>query len=1194
MDIQASKVKYFESVLLPVKKKLYSVENEDLKFIKKPNELVEYPRYIRSLTSLVQEVSKLDVSFSTESLKAEFEKEINAQVLEFSNKQVRVNEKYESILLQKKEEFEKEARLSNAAVRQAFDSENRVYVELEEKRKTLEQYNDDIIALCSEYGITTSDVQISNSSFTLEELSSLYDQYISYMSKSSNRKNIIGTFRERIPDYKLQLTCAIIFLILTFTPLFDVCVLVILVRIFIDQLKSDDKMKSYAVLLGLLYNVRPLEMGFKSTLEDTMLEDEKVNEDEDERLSYIADEWEEELNKVEKESPDEDIKMQRINFANSIREIEEEAEKLKVSFIKDRDRVISKINNIISETQKEFEEGKKHISRLGDSISKSAVLDTRFKLGKREGVFEEVKDIGLRNIVIHPSKDEKLQRMFLQVLLANALCNCKASYISVTVYDPNKFGQDLVSFYLPDLDDLIKFENDSMANIIAELKKFASKNLKEMRGQTINEFNKESEEVGRTTKEYRLLIVLSQPKSIEEDEALTEFMSYSANLGVLIWIVTNKAIPGTTVFKTPFEGIANPYVIDEKEFGLRVATTLEKALKDEKADALFWKDFMKAAVPEDKTWTYVTDDHIDLDPGFIDGDPTQFKGYTVGNEGNVHIIGVGGTGAGKSVFINHTIATLTTKYSPRDLELWLVDFKGSEFQFYIASETFPKVLPHIKACLCTSDPDYAGSLYKAIRTESERRYAMLMDADFKNIKAFNAAVRKGILYDAYDDEGTRIFYNKVKIESTGKKFDPTGKRQLTLDEIVPRILFINDEFQVFYQKAETDVLESVNGDITYISKVSRAAGVHLAFFSQSMKGTISDDVLDQFQLRFALKCDAGVSMSVLGTNFASELKQPRGFLYVRSIDDKSKELQKKYRTPLCSDDILREHINMMADKASKENHKKKDLITYRESTKYYIQDLESVYEKYGDDVEEGTIFFGERMTYSENRAPDNVVLTPENNKHIYSVLSVTEDLVNFYKSIMVNLKCGSKGKKPLIFTNCQVKDLHYLCELDLTVPDNLKTYSDEKVDVETIIDLITAMYQTRVQNAVKDIPAYYILIGWDKAIGIGVDPEFSIASKLVTLLQLCGEYNMHFIFISSGGGKVSDNIINACSIRVCGKVDQDTSYRIIDSKVASKVTDNEDTKTGWVYIYRNGERTRAKIYRSKGNRKIKSTEFKVR
>ena len=44
--------------------------------------------------------------------------------------------------------------------------------------KKLEEYIEDVIDMCSAYGVTTSDITIDNSSFTVEELNNLYDMYL--------------------------------------------------------------------------------------------------------------------------------------------------------------------------------------------------------------------------------------------------------------------------------------------------------------------------------------------------------------------------------------------------------------------------------------------------------------------------------------------------------------------------------------------------------------------------------------------------------------------------------------------------------------------------------------------------------------------------------------------------------------------------------------------------------------------------------------------------------------------------------------------------------------------------------------------------------------------------------------------------------------------------------------------------------
>ena len=107
------------------------------------------------------------------------------------------------------------------------------------------------------------------------------------------------------------------------------------------------------------------------------------------------------------------------------------------------------------------------------------------------------------------------------------------------------------------------------------------------------------------------------------------------------------------------------------------------AIENAKPKGLLWSDFINNVVPEDKTWTGDASKYIDFYPGYEEGDPSKFKPYTVGNDGNIHAIGVGTSGAGKSVFLNHLIGTMCRKFDPTQLELWLCDFKGVEFTAYM-------------------------------------------------------------------------------------------------------------------------------------------------------------------------------------------------------------------------------------------------------------------------------------------------------------------------------------------------------------------------------------------------------------------------------------------------------------------------------------------------------------------------------
>ena len=1165
--------------------KTLSMLNDNLDLKMKPEKIGQYPAYIRQLQDIAAKVKPVNLTFSFDEVEKRVHAHYEQLLIDHSNREVAINTKYEAMLDKAESDIIEEAKRHNRGVIDAFDEANQVYIDLENKRLELEKYQDDVVELCASYGITTADVRINNSSFTIEELDSIYDQYINYMRKARNRKNFVGAFRDKVGDNPAIEGVVLLALgICAFTFVLDLVAIGFFASIVLSQMKAKTKMKSYTILLGLIYNIHPLDMGFKNEFDKSKLVSEEVNEEEAEELQPIAEQWQAELDALDAVDPQDGYELELEDLIRTRQNIEVRFEENIKVFKANKDKVESRISTMLAEAQMAYEKLRAEFKALGEAIGKQPYFNTNFKLGVHDEVIEEVYDMGLQNIIIHPNSNTVLQRQFLQIMLANALCNVKPGALTVYIYDPNNFGQDLVGFYKDDLQNLLIFENDNLENILKDLKKFTEENMKTQRGMNINEFNKWADSQGITTKEYKLLIVLSQPKKLEEDEALSKFMTYSANFGVMVWLLSSKTVPNAKIFKTPFEGVRYPYRAGN-DFCDKVSNTLVTAIKNSKTAGLPWKEFTKVAIPEKDIWTYHADQFLDLDPGFWDGDPTQYKGYTVGNEGDVHALAVGGTGAGKSVFLNQLIANACLKYSPIELELWMVDFKGSEFVFYLPTMDHPRVLPHIRACLCTSDGDYAGSLFKALRAEAERRYKYLMKCGFKNMKEYNQRIRQGVMYEMNDPEnpGEKL----VKLISDPNKVTP-NLRKLTDRDVLSRILFVCDEFQVIFEKAEDKIKDQIMKDITYIAKVARACGVHMLFTSQSMKGTVKADTLQQFTLRFALRCEPEVSKDIMGTTYASDIKAKFGWLYVKSQGDKSKEAQKKYRTPYASDEELRNNINMLADRAAAEGMPKRDLISYEETTKHNLSEVDTFYKKHESRMPSGTFILGERMTYSSNKAPLNTILGAKNNTHIMSAFQDTTDLVNFFKTMMRNI---SLQKEPSsVFINSQIADLHYLCELDKCIEDEqYQSLSNEKIPVTSLIKLFQSIYDSRVKNAKKDEPVYIILIGWDKAQGFGIDSDYNAVTTFTNLLQMCGEYNMHFIFICTNGKPIKENIVTACSTIIAGRCNEDTSYKFFNSKQASKIDDS--LANGYMYVNMFGEIARCKIYQSKLEREVIKNEF---
>ena len=1129
-------------------------------------DLREFKGIYKTLNLHKSRIKGISVTFKLESLKSLIEKDFDIKLNELNRQKedlmLSLSKDVENKIKQKQDILKmknEEIRNKNQMLQDEIDSANSVFKELENKRQRLLDYSQDILEICSNYGIKTSDINISIQMFDVEELNNFYDQFYNFISiKAQRDKNIIRWLREKVNENTIVLlSIFLITLFLSFTPMLDVLAIFLILYLLYIQSIQESLVKKYTIMAGLAFNINPIELcEIKELSDDLKFKEisEEIDVDSDPELQVMFEDINSKMDMLDEESIKSERSRVLASFASNYTEMEKELDKELKLLENRRLDFVSKIDRKIEELNKREEYLKSKIKLLGTEFNEGYVLDTRFKLGiDPDTLIYETVDIGMRNIIFNESNDKELLDAFIKVMLANFYCNVRPGFADVTVYDPNGLGRSMAGFYDPDLEQLFNISKNSLDVILKELQEYTNKVLLLTKGQSINEYNREAAKIGKTCLNYKLLLILSQPKTVEENEALKSFIEYSPDLGVLVWMVANTKFPNTVTFRKPFEGINKMIDINRHEFPIQVIGNFKKAYNDLKSPSLLWKDFKDIAIPDSKIWTYNADEFIELDPGFEDGDPSKYKGYTLGNTGDIHALCVGGTGAGKSVYINNLIANIATKYHPNSVELWLVDFKGSEFSFYLKN---PKVgqeyiLPHIAACLCTSDPDYSVSLFKALRDQADQRYKFLIKEGFKNMYEFNKAMRK----------------------------------QGTPERCLRRILLIADEFQVIFEKTGPKAQEQLKKDITQIAKVARACGIHLFFCSQSMKGTISDDILSQFTLRFGLRCPMEVSQSVMGTRFSGDIREKNGYLYVRSIDDKKLELQKRYRTPFIPDGDLRDRINLLAKRAEDEGYtREKEAIQYDESTLHYVNEIDNLYSNELNDVMTDSLFIlGERMVYSEKGRRANIFLSRENNKHIFSVFSNTKDIVMFFNSIQENLK--HNGKHKAIY-NSKVEDLTYLLHLDEIIQDDNRIFNDESQTPASLISIFQDILNKRkqVENPDSLAPLYIFLIGWDKAMGFGIDNNYKLSEQYSILLQTCGAYHMHFIFMCTEQAEIPKSIIKSSHFRIAGKCDDKSSTSLLDSDAAYKTYEQED---GYMFLFNNGSVERLKIYQSELTRKLK-------
>lgn len=107
-----------------------------------------------------------------------------------------------------------------------------------------------------------------------------------------------------------------------------------------------------------------------------------------------------------------------------------------------------------------------------------------------------------------------------------------------------------------------------------------------------------------------------------------------------------------------------------------------------------------------------------------------------GNESNVHLLVAGTTGGGKTSLLRAIITTLICTKNPKDLELYLLDLKGTEFRIFDRCEM-------VKGF--ARNPVEAKELLKEIRAEVNRRNKLFYDCDVTDLTEYNRKYRKSKL-----------------------------------------------------------------------------------------------------------------------------------------------------------------------------------------------------------------------------------------------------------------------------------------------------------------------------------------------------------------------------------------------------------------------------------------------------------------
>lgn len=781
-----------------------------------------------------------------------------------------------------------------------------------------------------------------------------------------------------------------------------------------------------------------------------------------------------------------------------------------------------------------------NIKSFNDEQRTSYVLDYDAVLGLKDGIFEEKYPVLSQNIVFADNSPMMLD--FIKLLLSNMLINVRPRQLTVTIYDPERLGQDYATFLDDEVKQYIFVETSNFQRILDEHRAFAQKNYRLLDNREIIDFNTEAEAKGIVSIEYKLLIIAADDESLYKDQVFLEFMKSSARAGVHIWMIGPTPIDNCLFYGTPFEGVDNPYPVTYDTISKAVKTYIKGMSSIKDKGILYKPSFQDKYMPEEKWWQENCDEGIKLNFGLQDGDPS--KGFDIMLcDMPVHGLCAGSTGAGKSAFINQLLATLVTRYPPSALELILIDFKNVEFAALTDKATHLSKIPHARIVAGTKDGEYAVSIFEYALKEHERRSETFAAAETKKLEEYN------------------------------KKMRAQGHEEKCL----PRVLILIDEFQVMFS-LDRKIVERVQVLIQQISKLTRASGIHLFFTSQSMQGTMSKDVKDQFSLRVALRCSAEVSNELIGSQVASQIKSKFGYLYSNTNAGNTQDSTTLWRTPFIPNETLfdteemnkkieagkmppgsmpiLDKIQQMAQERGEHDFK---AYFYDSKERWPDTHLKEWLNTHEDVVKNnsGLVIIGERTNFSTNNAPVNFRIRRSDGENLLIWASDDTDLCNLTSTVITNI---AQDPNNILLFNSADDDYHNVLNIKDIVNPQFLDISYPSLDPSGWIDFLEGSIRRRKQEGMEGKqPVYFFAIRWEKQNGIYRGENYKLVERWRAVMQNAPGVDIHIVLVTQSFRELQGSTLACFNHRIVGQGPEDGGYRIIETSRCGKLYESDES-----------------------------------
>ncbi|MDZ4656168.1 MAG: FtsK/SpoIIIE domain-containing protein [Bythopirellula sp.] len=425
----------------------------------------------------------------------------------------------------------------------------------------------------------------------------------------------------------------------------------------------------------------------------------------------------------------------------------------------------------------------------------------------------------------------------LQLMMFRFLTAVPAGMLRFTIIDPSALGQNFATFmHLADHDQQLVGKRiwtdprqieERLALLAEHMERMLQKYLRNEFA-SIHEYNVHA---GEVSEPYHVLVVANFPTGLSDGaiRRLKTIATTGPKCGVYTLMNVDTTVKLPTDFSLPdlLNGAVHLDWVEERlrwkyplfeKLALQLETlppkdklneVLRHAAEESRTASRVEVPFAVVAPSVEQMWSENSATELVVPIGRAGAN--ELQSLRLGKGTAQHALISGKTGSGKSTLLHALVTNLALRYSPREVEFYLVDFKkGVEFKTYATHQ-----LPHARVIAIESEREFGVSVLERLDAELRQR---------------------------------------------GERFRALGVQDLASyrresGETLPRILLVIDEFQELFV-SDDKLAQDAALLLDRLVRQGRAFGVHVLLGSQTLAGaySLARSTLGQMAVRIALEC----------------------------------------------------------------------------------------------------------------------------------------------------------------------------------------------------------------------------------------------------------------------------------------------------------------------------------------------------